>query len=284
MVQAVTTEMELMDPTKSIDVDSLPTLPELGDLNQQVEVPAPVPRRRVGWWLALAATAAIAATAWLLHSSALSPPQLSYATAVGEQRSVKLTDGSVVTLNTDSRVELRFSAQAREIQLSKGEAVFVAQHDAARPFAVVTDTARVVALGTEFNVYQHHDSTRVTVIEGAVLVSATRGVKVRLSAGEAAEIRASQILKTKQAAVQRDLAWRTRKLVFSDRTLAEAVEEFNRYNKLPIRVEGIALGRRSISGVFDADDSQPLLDFLKEDPHVEVVRTQQAIVIRDSSR
>ena len=65
------------------------------------------------------------------------------ATTIGEQRAVRLPDRSVVQLNTDSRVEIRFSKTAREVRLLRGEALFSVEHDATRPFRVHTDLSLI---------------------------------------------------------------------------------------------------------------------------------------------
>lgn len=103
-------------------------------------------------------------------------------TAIGEQRAVRLADGSVVHLNTDSRVAIRFTETARDVRLVRGEALFTVHRDPDRPFRVHTDTVTVQAIGTQFNVYRRagekdarENGTRetiVSVIEGRVAVLA----------------------------------------------------------------------------------------------------------------
>src|SRR5690606_21686104 len=120
-----------------------------------------------------------------------------YSTGVGEQRIVKLTDGSIVTLNTRSRAFVRFADDVREVELIEGEALFQVEHDAHRPFRVAAGSVLVEAIGTQFNVLRQ-TATTVSVVEGAVKVasveanaSAEDKVGVRLSVGEQLEIAAS---------------------------------------------------------------------------------------------
>src|SRR6185312_11131352 len=75
-----------------------------------------------------------------------------YTTAIGEQRTCKLQDGSMVYLNTDSRLEVDFSKAVREVRLVRGEALFVVEHDTRRPFIVRSGDTSVRAVGTQFNV------------------------------------------------------------------------------------------------------------------------------------
>lgn len=299
--QAVVTELDGMDPLRTIDVDALPTLPELASipLDSQLVSPELLPQRRRYWprVAALAASVVIATLGWALFNTTWLGAN-TYVTAVGEQRSVKLEDGSVMVLNTATRAKVDFSDTRRTIRLLEGEALFMVRHDPSRPFAVSTNSGTVVAVGTQFNVYQRADTTRVSVIEGVVridtdaakessLVAANpvraTGEAARLSAGDEAIIHDGLVARAEQPDVQRSVAWRTRQLVFRDRELSEVATEFNRYNKAKIVVEGEALRVRSISGVFEADDPQPLIDFLRSDPKLEIVNGKDEIIIRRNS-
>lgn len=94
-----------------------------------------------------------------------------YATSIGEQRTVALRDGSIVQLNTDSQLKLRMTDAARELRLMRGEALFTVHHDPQRPFRVHTNDAVIRAIGTQFNVRHHSAGTRVAVLEGIVEVA-----------------------------------------------------------------------------------------------------------------
>jgi len=93
-----------------------------------------------------------------------------YATSIGEQRSLTLADGSTVELNTHSRIRVRFTIHRREIDLLQGQALFHVAKDRARPFVVQSDNTAVRAVGTEFDVYRKLSGTTVTVVEGRVAV------------------------------------------------------------------------------------------------------------------
>src|SRR5262249_31967908 len=105
-------------------------------------------------------------TGWMLADDAQT-----YRTGVGEQRRVELADGSVVHLNSKSRVRVIYSDRARDFRLLEGEALFKVGHDAARPFRVRAGDNLIRALGTQFNVLRRPSGTTVQVIEGAVQVS-----------------------------------------------------------------------------------------------------------------
>lgn len=214
-----------------------------------------------------------------------------YVTGVGEQRAFKLPDGSLVTLNTRSRVVVRFTPEARVIELVQGEALFSVQHDTQRPFRVLAGGAAVQAVGTQFNVHRGADATTVAVLEGIVQVSSLDGAAAggnaqtstadRINAGEQAQVSATgQVLHHTNAELERVMAWRERRLVFRDEPLANVADEFNRYNNTRLVIEGAATRERRMSGVFNADDPGALIAFLDRDPTLSVQSQQGSVVIR----
>ena len=207
-----------------------------------------------------------------------------YATAVGEQRSVALDDGSVVHLNTRSRVAVDFSGAARVASLLDGEAVFKVARDAQRPFKVHAGDTLVEVRGTEFNVRLYHRAATITVLEGRVAVSTTglsRAVgpeggspeAVIVAAGNQAVVSGDgRITAHTEADLEKALSWRTRRLIFRSDPLGTVVDEFNRYNRMEIVVADDALALTSISGVFSADDPDSLLQFLATSGKAQVTR------------
>ena len=208
-----------------------------------------------------------------------------YATGTGEQRSVELTDGSLIHLNTQSRLEVRLSAQTRDIRLLEGEALFKVGRDRMRPFRVHTGDATIEAIGTEFNVYRRAEGdTEVAVIEGRVRVE--RGGAVMLSAGEQARVtEKGSIAKEQKGDINQVTAWRQRRLIFDATPLKTVVDEFNRYNRTPRFVlQAEALAERPYSGIFDADDPESLVLLLEQQPDLRVTRSNHEIEIRVRAR
>jgi transmembrane sensor len=217
-----------------------------------------------------------------------------YETAIGEQRAFKLPDGSLLNLNTHSRVEIDFSATVRNVRLLEGEALFTVKPDSARPFRVATETAVVQAVGTAFNVYRRAaDITSVAVVEGRVKVFSPRdgGLSAGqppaagdslLGVGEEAQIsRSAGIVRSPQPDVTQAVAWRERRLVFRGTTLREVLNEFNRYNAdLKLMATDPELLRRRITATFDADDPRAFVRFLGEDPSVELNEENTQVWIR----
>jgi transmembrane sensor len=129
---------------------------------------------RVSKWRLLAIAASIAAVGSVsgtLLWSRLSAP--TYATVVGEQRSIEFADGSIAELNTRSGIKVRYSEHERTVELLEGQALFHVAKDHARPFFVSVDGTRIRAVGTQFDVYKKHSATVVTVVEGRVAVFAS---------------------------------------------------------------------------------------------------------------
>jgi transmembrane sensor len=93
-----------------------------------------------------------------------------YATNIGEQRSIRLGDGSTVELNARSKIRVALHAHERDVDLIEGQALFQVAKDHTRPFIVRSGDTNVLAVGTEFDVYKHRGSTTVTVVEGRVAV------------------------------------------------------------------------------------------------------------------
>lgn len=291
-----------LDPDRQIDIDELMNRASANVVAvRHVSRVADVPRWtlwpsafRASWAFGIAATAVLTVVvlAWTgVVPDFLHPNQ--YGTAVGEQRAIELDDGSVIHLNTQSSVRVSYSAQARDVYLNAGQAIFKVKHDATRPFRVHAGSAVVQAIGTQFDVYRLGDRTHVAVIEGVVQVTSdTAGglnasltqlsEHTRIAAGKAVSIIADgEITAPAAVDVVEINAWQQRRLIFRKNTLAQIAAEFNRYNKAPqIRVEGETLQGKLFSGVFDADDPESLLMYLATDRHLEFDRHGDEFVIR----
>ncbi len=199
-----------------------------------------------------------------------------FETAIGEQRSVVLGDGSLVTLNTASAIEVRITQERRIVSLLAGEALFQVAPERARPFDVASGDTTVRAVGTQFNVDRRASGTTVTVVEGRVAVLATRAnpqsaaESKPLQAGEQltlSPLRPRQIVHTDVATA---IAWTQRKLIFEHRRLGEVADEFNRYNRQIIDIRSDELRSQEVTGVFQANDPRPFLKFLARIPGVTI--------------
>jgi transmembrane sensor len=210
-----------------------------------------------------------------------------FRTALGEQRSVLMADGSRATLNTASTIEVNLHNGRREVRLVQGEALFEVAHDAARPFVVRAGNALLKDVGTQFNVDMRSNGTTVTVVEGQVAVdsaatSESAAARAGHGAGDTVEaliLRANDrvvVTPTGVGALQRgvnvaaSVAWTQRQLMFEHRPLSEVAEEFNRYNKDRIDIDSAELKRQEVTGVFEAKDPASFVAFLSSIPGVEI--------------
>lgn len=194
-----------------------------------------------------------------------------------------LDDGSVLTLNRDARVKVRYSARERDLELAEGQAFFNVAQEIHRPFRVTVGETEVVAVGTQFDIArgQAQDLT-VTVIEGrvAVVPDAVRpgAAAVPLDAGQQLRVSGASTGAVLSADIRATTAWMRREVAFRGESMARVAEAFNAYLETPIRIEDPALRDMEISGVFDVYDANTFLDFLRQSG-VAVSRTPQAIKV-----
>lgn len=213
-----------------------------------------------------------------------------YATAIGEQRTIVLADGSQMSMTAHTQARVRFSDRRRDIELLTGEALFKVAKDGSRPFVVHAADAEIRAIGTQFNVLLRPSGTTISVLEGAVSVEGQHGgesTSIRepsatLHAGD--EVRVSHggaMAKRSQSIERAATTWRQRRLVFRADTLSDIAAEFNRYNRAPrLVVEPNAAEEPRYTGVFDADDPASLLAFLREDSQILLEEHGDDLVIR----
>jgi transmembrane sensor len=241
-------------------------------------------RKFVRWPLAAAAAFALVAVGLIAGRSAIEQwlaPE--YVTTVGEQRSITLQDGSVVELNSQSRLRAHFKDDLRAIELLDGEAIFRVAKDPNRPFRVRTGATDIVAIGTAFNVKASDSGTVVTVLEGRVRVnqrdaaeqSAAASAKAvsefELVVGDQLIVaRAEPAIRISLRDTEKVTSWTERRLIFEDTSLSAAAAEFARYSLRTIRIDDPSVAGRKINGVFDATDPASLAEFLSGDETLNV--------------
>ncbi|HEX8450425.1 MAG TPA: FecR domain-containing protein [Allosphingosinicella sp.] len=184
------------------------------------------------------------------------PGRPDFVTGKGQQREVSLPDGSRLTLDTDSAVDVAFSAGRRSLILARGRALFDVERDPGRPFEVRAGDRQVVALGTRFDVQVDPGGMRVRLFEGRVAVSPVGGggAAVQLSPGEQFSQHGASA-RVLPAPVEEDaLAWRQGLVMFQDESLAAAAAELNRYSTSALLVRDPQIARLRISGAFKAGD------------------------------
>lgn len=188
----------------------------------------------------------------------------SYNTRLGELKVTPLADGSVMTLNTASRVVVNISESRRSVRLLEGEALFDVAKDVSRPFLVEAGGTLVRAIGTSFTVRRLGDApVQVLVREGVVEVSRRSGSGLPRPVKVAANTRAVSSLSSavsaaampvEPAEVRRELAWREGRIAFQGETLGEAAAQFSRYSETRIAIDDPMIAREEITGLFQAND------------------------------
>ncbi|PTQ12197.1 iron dicitrate transport regulator FecR [Sphingomonas oleivorans] len=204
-------------------------------------------------WRVAAALATAACAAGLAMFMAPTPPKGVHQTAVGELRQVAMEDGSLAVINTDSIVRVALAEDRRTIDLKQGEAWFEVAKDRRRPFVVDVGQVHVRATGTAFSVRKLPQAIQVVVTEGEVLAwnDDRPEQRVAISAGNEASLSLlSSRMPIVQPAKEQALAWRDGHIVLDGLTIAEAAEEFNRYNQRKIVIRTAELGRSKMVGYF----------------------------------
>ncbi len=208
-----------------------------------------------------------------------------YKTMVGDRRTVQLSDGSEVVLNTDTLLRVAYRPWLREVTLERGQAYFKVAHAVVRPFEVQAGTSRVRALGTAFDVQMLEDSVKVTLVEGHVAVSDAAPMGVELNPGQAVSAQASGLTSVQTASLPKATAWLQGRLVFEDERLADAVAEINRYSPVRLVILDDALANVRINGVFRAGRAESFVDALKASFDIETQHTADgALVLRRGER
>jgi transmembrane sensor len=210
------------------------------------------PRNTLKFAAGLGAFAIVgAATAFYLSA----PNYQTYATTFGGREVLTLRDGSVIELNASTVIRLSDTAKERRVALEKGEAFFNIQHDAAHPFVVTVGTHRITDLGTQFSVRSEPGKVRVALMEGRAEIDSVDGGTdhhVVLTPGEVAIATAERVSVSKKPirALTDALGWRKGQLIFYHTSLADAVAEFNRYNRHQLVIADPQIARLVVNGSF----------------------------------
>jgi len=241
---------------------------ELTDLGERVFVETKKSHRSSFYSAAvgLAVACTLIVGVVLIQQMRVIKPENILETAVGQRSTITLSDDSIVTLNTDSRVELHYSPDVRQLVLVRGQAHFAVKKEP-RPFEVLAGNQRIVALGTAFDVrLDAGQSVQVTLVEGRVSIDeATLSAPVKpstidqlpllteLEAGEQLIIEQDKLPIVVKADIEQVVGWLEGRLVFRGDSLEEAITEFNRYSLRKLVVSNDPrLDTIQVSGVFNA--------------------------------
>jgi transmembrane sensor len=297
-ISGVWAELPAADPEGKIDIAALVEkargAPDVIALPADRRRPSAAPsaeKPRAAWRSRRAAVAlaavvllAVAAVLFLDHEN-----NGLYTTGIGEQRTVQLLDGSTVELNARSTIQVRLTALQRDVTLLEGQALFRVAKDKQRSFVVRAGDAQVRAVGTEFDVYKKQAATVVTVVEGRVEtyddLNSPGTAAIVLSAGEQLTVLPHVVTKPTRTDTAVATAWVQKRLIFEETPLSDVAEEFNRYNRRPLTIDGGELGSLKISGVYSSTDPASLINFLRSQNSIQVVETEKQVrVLRRETR
>lgn len=263
-----------VDPRRKIDIDALMAKHRRNVVTIRPGTVPPVWRRSDGpahrrldvrrWGTITALGAALCAGVIALVNGFLLDYRIT--TKPGEWRNITLEDRAIVHIGPRTRLRVKYDNDSRAVFLDQGEALFEVTRDAARPFVVHSGAGFARALGTRFAVARSRDDILITVSEGLVVVGANMaeppagapydGGSVQLSAGQQVAVSRGHLGAVRRVDTTDELAWVQKRLIFRTETIGQAIEEFNRLNRLQIRIDDAAVASRPIRGMFDADDPE----------------------------
>lgn len=191
-----------------------------------------------------------------------------YSTRRGETQGITLPDGTVVTLNTDSAVDVTYTDSQRMLHLYHGEAMIVTAPDRTtipRPFMVSTRSGHIRPIGTRFTVRQHDDdadSVMVHVLEGAIELTPRAGAGMRINAGQQARFDQHQITMPTPADPTK-IAWTRGLLIAEQQKLDDFLAELGRYRSGVLRCDP-TVASLIVSGVYPLHDTDQVLQALAQ--------------------
>ncbi|HSV45536.1 MAG TPA: FecR domain-containing protein [Ramlibacter sp.] len=227
--------------------------------------------RRLRVLAVVLAGVALCMTAWLQVQAPAQVTTHSFATSPGERSTISLPDGSSLALDQSTRVRVVFDDRRRRVELLAGQARFTVARDATRPFVVGTRDRDVTATGTVFNIDEASTRTRITLLEGQVVVGS------RADRADSRPITPMVLAPAQQLDVHADrttalrgiarpelvLAWEQGRLIFDDTTLDSVVEQINRHATYKIVLADAGLAGFKVSGVFRQGDSIAVVEGLQ---------------------
>jgi transmembrane sensor len=223
---------------------------------------------------AIAVVGFVVKTTWLDHT---------LQTRASEWRSVPLEDGSSITAAPYTKLRHAIGDERRRITLAQGKALFRVAKDPSRPFLVEAGEIVVQATGTQFTVERQGEEVRVTMREGAVIVSPSAGsaasfASVSLAANEQLTVSGAQEPAVTQVDAEKSTEWAGGRLTFTPGdTVTDAVGRFNEYNAIKIVVDE-ATGAKPMRGSFDAIDPLSFAAVVGRSTGSPVVQESSALV------
>ena len=223
--------------------------------------------RSWGVW-AVAASLLLISALVMLQLPLLQRLNSDVATAVGERRQIQLADGSRLTLDSASAVDVDLRGPVRTLRLVQGQVFIEVTHDG-RPFVVNIDQAQVQVLGTRFSVSRGRNHDEVVLLKGKVEVS-SGGDKRMLAPGERVTLNGSRLDQVEKVDAERRLAWREGQLRVRDVPLRQVLEQLAEYQGGRLLYIDEQLGQRPVSASFNLDQASSAINALARNLNLSV--------------
>jgi transmembrane sensor len=263
---------------------------QAGKIRMRGRVDVSPARPRRSQFSALAA--ALAATLALAVITTIYWRNNAFVTAVGQQQTQVLRDGTRIELNTDTRIEVDYDEHARRVRLVRGEARFDVSKNPTWPFLVTVGNREIRALGTSFVVrHDHGEDFAVTLVEGQISVAAVFGndgappqTPQILVPGERLVISRHHAPAVDRPELSRVTAWERGRVEFDETPLEDATAEMNRYTTTRVTAADAEISRLRIGGEFRAGDSEEFVKVVTAAFGLRAERNGDDIVLSRSMR
>ena len=290
--------------------DKMDDLSRLSDLFPQTVIEK---KKTVSWITTIAASVVIALSIGFYQagynilpfgpdaSSPIIAMQKSFQTGIGESNTINLPDSSKMVLNTNSFVQVKYTDEARIIDLQRGEIHIDVAHDSSRPLSVIAGGKVIQAVGTAFNVEVRNEMVELIVTDGKVLVAQKESksefddieamVKklpkssMAISKGEKVDLDLTgktqeKVTKVDAVDIAASLSWRQGNLIFRNESLAEAMAEISRYTDIEFELsDDHQLRGVKVAGMFKTGDVSGLLDVLTRNFNIDYEKVGQDKII-----
>jgi len=212
------------------------------------------------------------------------PVERTYSTAIGDRRTITLSDGSRIELNTDTVLRVSMGSKERTAFLDGGEAYFQIKHDPSKPFVVIADNHRITDLGTKFVVRDDPDHFKIALLDGRVRLDTVGEPKqsgILLKPGQeltsTARSTSTEYKSTEE--LSNELGWKRGMLIFENVSLADVASEFNRYNSKKLIIADAAAAHRTIGASFPTGNVDLFAQMARDVLHLHVEDRGTEIVI-----
>ncbi|WP_420548032.1 FecR family protein [Curvivirga sp.] len=187
-----------------------------------------------------------------------------YVTGIGEVKEVALSDGSVVRLAPESRLNVSFTTTQRAVELIDGQAFFDVAHDTKSPFTVRAENSVVKVIGTAFDVSTRHPSVEVQVQEGIVSVKPDETEEIILRVGDTIRVKPDYSLIHGKIEPKYVSSWKENRLIVNDRPVSEVIETLSHYHSGTLLVLGDDIGEQPVTGVYQLTNPDAALSAIAQ--------------------